>query len=214
MSARDTVLGNIRAALGRDAPLSESERQRLRRRDAEHARSTQPQVDDDLIAAMKAGMQRVQMGCEEIADVAAAPAAVLAFAERHQLPASAVIAPALAALDWPAALAVRSGAAGRDDQLGVSACLCAVAETGSIVLASAADSPTTLNFLPENHIVVLRRSQVLRHLEDVWPLLRELGLPPRAVNLNTGPSRTADIEQTIEIGAHGPRRMHVLLAAE
>jgi len=36
---------------------------------------------------------------------------------------------------------------------------------------------------------------------------------PRALNLITGPSRTADIEQTIELGAHGPKRMHVLLVA-
>ncbi len=214
MSARDTVLGNIRAALGRDGPLADEQRQQLRQRVAEHRRSTQPQVGDDLIAALKAGMQRVQMSCEEIDGIAAAPAAVLAFVERHGLPAVAAIAPALAELDWPAALAVHSGAAGRDHQLGVTACLCAVAETGSIVLPSAASSPTTLNFLPENHVVVLRRSQVVRHLEDVWPLLRGLGAVPRAVSINTGPSRTADIEQTIEIGAHGPRRMHVLLARE
>jgi L-lactate dehydrogenase complex protein LldG len=36
---------------------------------------------------------------------------------------------------------------------------------------------------------------------------------PRALHINTGPSRTGDIEQTIEIGAHGPRRMHVLIVS-
>jgi len=87
----------------------------------------------------------------------------------------------------------------------------ASAETGSLALVSSADTPATLNFLPENHAVVLYENQIVPHVDDVFPLLRQLSPMPRALNFVTGPSRTGDIEQTIEIGAHGPRRMHVLL---
>ena len=80
-------------------------------------------------------------------------------------------------------------------------------------MASSGDTPATLNFLPETHILVLHENQVVRHVDEVFSKLRALDTLPRALNFVTGPSRTADIEQTIEIGAHGPRRMHVLLIA-
>jgi len=60
--------------------------------------------------------------------------------------------------------------------------------------------------------VVLMRCGLVKHIEDVWARLRECCSDwPRTVNIITGPSRTADIEQTIQLGAHGPRRLHVLL---
>ena len=82
------------------------------------------------------------------------------------------------------------------------------------MLLSGSGGPTTLNFLPDNHIVVLRASRVVGAYEDAWTRLREAygpGVLPRTVNLVTGPSRTADIEQTIQLGAHGPRRLHILV---
>lgn len=103
----------------------------------------------------------------------------------------------------------------------VTPCFCAVAETGSIVTTSDAGRPSTLNFLPDNHVVVLHENQIVRHVDDVWQRVRETSTEssdtttgvPRAVNFITGPSRTADIEQTLELGAHGPKRMHVVLVA-
>jgi L-lactate dehydrogenase complex protein LldG len=82
------------------------------------------------------------------------------------------------------------------------------------MLISGAQTPTTLNFLPEAHIVVVRRDQVVATYEDGWDRLRTVettGGLPRAVNFVTGPSRTADIEQHIELGAHGPGRLHIVL---
>jgi len=89
-----------------------------------------------------------------------------------------------------------------------------VAETGTLVLTSGQDNPTSLNFLPDNHIVVIEAKDIAGDYESIWPRLREKfgdGLMPRAVNLITGPSRSADIEQTLILGAHGPRRLHVIL---
>ena len=76
------------------------------------------------------------------------------------------------------------------------------------------DTPSTLNFVPDNHIVVVHASQVVSHFEDVWAQWRASGRPlPRTVNIISGPSRTADIEMTIQLGAHGPRRLHIVLVA-
>ena len=59
---------------------------------------------------------------------------------------------------------------------------------------------------------MLRASRIVGPYEDAWDLLRrEIGGMPRNVMLVTGPSRSADIEQTLELGAHGPRRLHVVL---
>lgn len=112
------------------------------------------------------------------------------------------------------ALTVKQGPSDGTDLTGVSHAECGISETGTLALLSGADNPTTLNFLPENHIVVVRRSDVAAHYEDIWPRLRKrfgAGKMPRTVNLITGPSRSADIEQTLLLGAHGPVRLHIIV---
>jgi L-lactate dehydrogenase complex protein LldG len=115
-------------------------------------------------------------------------------------------------------LEIRRGRAEDGDQVGVTACFAAVAETGTLMLLSGPESPTRNNFLPDTHVVVLRASQVVASYEDGWAALREAGrrpeggfAMPRTVNFITGPSRTADVEQRLELGAHGPRRLHIVL---
>ena len=83
------------------------------------------------------------------------------------------------------------------------------------MLLSGPEHPTTLNFLPEDHVVVLRESRIVPHLEDAWALLRkERATMPRTVNLICGPSKTGDVELVILEGAHGPRRLHVVVVRE
>ena len=133
------------------------------------------------------------------------------YCESNSLDGAVTVAPALDDLRWSDN--IRTGAASGEEAISVTPCLASVAETGSVVLASSGDTPATLNYLPETHILVLHENQVVRHVDEVFSKLRALDTLPRALNFVTGPSRTADIEQTIEIGAHGPRRMHVLLIA-
>jgi L-lactate dehydrogenase complex protein LldG len=110
---------------------------------------------------------------------------------------------------------VERRAAAGGDRLTVTSAYAGVAETGSLVLLSSAQSPTTLNFLPDDHVIVVRESQIVKHIEDVWARMRsDKRAMPRTVNFITGPSKTADVEQTIQEGAHGPRRLHVILVAE
>jgi L-lactate dehydrogenase complex protein LldG len=131
----------------------------------------------------------------------------------HGLPARAVVVPELLDVDWAAAgLAVEARAAGDDDLVGVTGCFCAIAETGTLMLCSAAASPATVSLLPETHIAVVDGRRIVASMEEGWQLVRqELGNLPRAVNFVSGPSRTGDIEQTIVLGAHGPYRVHLIL---
>jgi len=88
----------------------------------------------------------------------------------------------------------------------------AIAETGTLVFLSGAQSPSSWHFRPGQEFVLLTRGLILPRLEDVIAALAAQGMPA-TLNLVTGPSRTADIEQTIELGAHGPREVHILLSA-
>ena len=125
--------------------------------------------------------------------------------------------PALDDLGWESRplLQIRRGRAEATDAVSVTPCLAAVAETGTLMLVSGPETPTTLNFLPDTHIVVVRADQIVASYEDGWDRVRARsengGAWPRTVNFITGPSRTGDIEQRIQLGAHGPRRLHVVL---
>ncbi len=102
-----------------------------------------------------------------------------------------------------------------EDAACVTAAYAGIAETGSLVLLSGPQSPTRMNFLPDLFFCLLPRSRIVPRQEDLWQQLRrEPRGMPRCVNLITGPSRTADVEQTIQLGAHGPRRVQILLLPE
>ena len=217
MSRRDTVLNRIGSALGRnndgrtltldDRPDDVAERLQ------HNHQHTLPRVADDLIPALIKSMESVLMSVVRLQRLDDCAAAIDWYLESQGIDVSSAgsvtVAPALADVSWPDGYA--SGAATGTEKVSVTPCIAAVAETGSIVTSSDAKTPATLNFLPETHIIIVYESQVVRHVDDVFPLMRALQPLPRAVNFVTGPSRTADIEQTLEIGAHGPRRMHVLL---
>ena len=127
--------------------------------------------------------------------------------------------PQLDAYDWAGQpmLSLRRGAARGSDQVSITGAFAGIAETGTVVMASGPDHPVSLNLLPDTHIVVLREADIVGGYEEVWTKLRQRygkDRMPRTVNTITGPSRTGDIEQAIELGAHGPRRMHILIVSE
>ncbi len=209
--ARTRVLGRVRAALGREhsdaSPdtLPDDIVQRL----ASNRRHTLPALGADLVQRAIDQMEGVLISVVRLQSRDDIVEAVRFWRESEGIDGALSVSPALAGLAWPEA--THKGPATGVESTSVTPCMAAVAETGSLALASGADTPATLNFLPENHVVVLHENQIVAHIDDVFPLLRECSPMPRALNFVTGPSRTADIEQTLEIGAHGPRRMHVLL---
>ncbi len=112
------------------------------------------------------------------------------------------------------AVEVSKGPSAGGDLNALSHAFAAIAETGTLALVSGAENPTTLNFLPDNHIVVVSAGDLAGSTEEAIDKLRvrygKDGMP-RTLNLITGPSRSADIEQTLILGAHGPRKLHVII---
>jgi L-lactate dehydrogenase complex protein LldG len=224
MNARDAVLGSIRRSLGvtgSEAPRRKEVQDRIagRPRGIIPSRGQLPAQERlDLFVRM---VELAAGSVARIGEFADVPGEVAAFLRRHNLPMAARRGddPLLASLPWERAgtLEISTAAPDADAMSSVSRAFAGVAETGTLVLNSGPDNPTLLNFLPDNHIVVLDAKDVAGDYETVWQRLREKfgdGLMPRAVNLITGPSRSADIEQTLILGAHGPRRLHVILVDE
>ena len=207
-NGREAVLANIRQSLGR-TPSSRDAIVPL------PGAGPRPAFDGDAVERFAAKMIEKSATLERIATLAEVGPAVARFVASVNASQRLCVSRALAALEWPAGFDIRHRAAVREDETSLTPCFAAVAESGGIVTLSGLDTPSTLNFVPDNHIVVVRTSQVVRHFEDVWAQFRATGRPmPRTINIISGPSRTADIEQTIQLGAHGPRRLHILLVAD
>lgn len=208
VNAREAILNSVRGALKR-GPLDDAQRAALDARVPQH---TRPAQDEDLVARFVRKFESRAGTVERVAGFDAVPAAVEAYRLGKGLPAHAAVGAALKDLPWPADFEMNHGAAGIAEMLSVSPAIAGIAETGSLMLAAGPGSPTTHNFVPDDHVVVLEASRIVGHFEDAWTVLRARaeGMP-RATNIISGPSRTADVEQTIQLGAHGPRRVHVIL---
>lgn len=206
--ARSAIFSAIREALGR-GPIAAP---------APRPAHTRPAFDGDLVARLCTKLEGRAATTERLAAIEHVPQAVARYLQRQRLPPPIDVAPALAGLAWPAELTRRVGRADIDSTVSVTPCLAAIAEAGSLMLLSGASTPTTLNFVPEHHLVVVHAAQVVKHVEDAWVRLRgyvaDTGGIPRTINMISGPSRTADIEQTIQLGAHGPRRLHVMVVED
>lgn len=211
-AARDAILACIRrismagSATETDARLQS------------HARGPQPRLLGDPIELFTAGVMAAAGTIEETRSPAELAEAVGRYLTRHGLPAAVVLAPhpLLADIPWPESMRAERRSLAPTDLTAVTVAFAGIAETGSLVLLSGPETPTRINFLPDNLICVLHADRVVPYLEDAWQLIRAQigigpGMLPRTVNLVTGPSRTADVEQTVQLGAHGPRRLHVML---
>lgn len=215
---RDAILGTIRRGLGRDA-LPADQAMMIRARLDTHPRHTIPaRVALDhagLVDLFIANATREFATVERVADRSELPGHIAAYLREQNLPAELVIAPHpdLEGVDWDSVplLAHRHGRAEASDMVSVQRGFAAIAETGTLMLPSGARSPTTLNLLPDTEIVVVEEADVVGPYEDAFDRLRQTGDMPRNVMLVTGPSRSADIERTLELGAHGPRRLHIVL---
>jgi len=91
----------------------------------------------------------------------------------------------------------------------VSEAIYALADTGSVVIAAGPDEPRARSLLPWTHVSLVRESRVLPGLAELVAALG--GELPSALAIVTGPSRSADIEQKLTVGVHGPGEVHVVL---
>ena len=219
MSGRESILGAIRQGLGRGA-LGTVEKDALEDRIAGHARGIRPSRIDsaDLKQMFVDYAVKVDVTVDRVASLDDVPDKVADYLAQENLPAELRVAPdpALDTVPWDKrpTLTVSKGASDGTHEVGLTAAFAGIAETGTLMMKSGPAHPTTLNFLPDTHLVVLRASQIVGSYEDAWDRLRAGEAMPRTVNFITGPSRTGDIEQTIFLGAHGPRRMHIVLVED
>ncbi|HVY14289.1 MAG TPA: LUD domain-containing protein [Rhodopila sp.] len=217
--SKAAMLAAIRRGLKR-GPLPADQAAMLQGRLAAHprhlipARSRLPRVEQvDLFVR---NLEKEFGTVARVPDLDAVPEAVADYLAGQNLPGALVMAPhpELRAVPWSTRpmLTIREGRAEATDTVSVQHAFAGIAETGTMMLPSAPERPVTLNLLADTEIAVLHASRIVGAYEEAWDLLRaERGAMPRNVMLVTGPSRSADIEQTLELGAHGPRRVHVVL---
>jgi L-lactate dehydrogenase complex protein LldG len=219
-AARDAILGRVRKALRKTGP-DESARAAAEAYIAAHAQGPRPASPFDLVARFMQRATDMASTVERIASEAEIPAAVARYLDALELPPelaaqkshAGVCWPEFADLDWSGAgLAIEARPTAGHDRLGVTGSLCAIAETGTLVITTDASTPTASALLPDTHVAVVRADRVVAGMEEAFALVRAAnGGMPRAINMISGPSRTGDIEQTIVLGAHGPYRVHLLL---
>ncbi len=220
---RDRVLGGIRGRLGADGSSGER-RAAVAKRLGGQAPHLIPERDNRDAAGLRtlfAGHLRAGFAVVvEAAGEAQVPTTIAAYLRGQNLPLTlrAGADPWLRGLDWSTepALTLRDGPADPADEVGLAHAVAGVAETGTLMLASGADNPVTNNFLPETSIVVLRARDLVGPYESAFDHIRAAygrGLMPRTVNFISGPSRTADVGGRLVTGAHGPRRLCVVIVA-
>ena len=213
MTARDNILSRIRAAQGRSGAPSARERDAIASHIKAHPQGPRPYSGWEPVARFCERALTLATSVDQVGAVGEVPQAVARYLGQNQLPRSAVCWPELLEFEWRAAgINVEARATRGSDLVGITGAFCAIAETGTLMLLSGPRTPAAVSLLPESHIAIVGTDRIVRGMEDAWHLLRaEHGALPRAVNFISGPSRTADIEQTLVLGAHGPYRVPIIL---
>lgn len=163
----------------------------------------------------------IELGCTVATCPAmnAVPAAVATYLDEQARPRSLALPAAhdVSGLNWNEAGIETTADIARETLDGATSLTRAragVAETGAVAVASGDDYPVSLGLLPDRHIIVLKTNELVGGYEDVWRMARAAkdnqGMT-RALIFVGGPSRTADIEATLVMGAHGPRAVHIIL---
>jgi L-lactate dehydrogenase complex protein LldG len=218
--SRAAILANVRSGLKvearQDAERRASVEARLEQGGAHLVPARGKVGTEERVALFKSFLAAQGTDVIEVAVDAEIPGAIAGYLRARTLPARMRTGtdPFLASLPWTDDITRATGAAQADDTAGLSRAIAGVAETGTLVLASGPDNPTTLALLPETHLVVVRRERIVGSYEDAVTLAAaELGsgVLPHTLNLVSGASRTGDIGGRIVVGAHGPRRLAVIL---
>ncbi|MCZ8179874.1 MAG: lactate utilization protein C [Rhizobium sp.] len=223
MDSRQAILSRIRTSLKVSAGDTERAAT-VSTRLAERPRGIIPKRGqlpaEERLALFIAMAEKYNATTERLTSRETLPQSVAEYLKQRNLPASIRIGAdtRLVNLPWQSAgaLEILSGASDGNDLVAVSHAFGGIAETGTLCVLSGPDNPVTLNFLPDHHIVVVTASDIVGDMESLWASLRAAhgDIMPRTVNLITGPSRSADIEQTLLLGAHGPRALHIVIVGD
>jgi L-lactate utilization protein LutC len=211
MNAREKILGRIHDTRSHAATAIQTET--IHSYLARHPRGPLPPRPDDLVACFREKALKLSSDVVQTNALDEIPALLARYLNERKLPKRGVCWPSLEGLHWNASgLEIQPRPATDQDLVGVTGAFCAIAETGTLMMLSGAGTPASTSLLPETHVAVLDPRRIVATMEDAWDLMRkEIKQPPRAVNFISGPSRTADIEQTVTLGAHGPYRVLLIL---
>ncbi|MCP8939149.1 lactate utilization protein [Alsobacter sp. SYSU M60028] len=223
LGAREEILRTIRRSLGvngQERPRVDGARDRLERSPKGLVPERGQLPPAERVALFRAQAEASFATVDEVDTAADVPASVADYLRRNNLPARVRLAPdpRIAAMPWgQTALETSSGRSDGGDLIAVNHAFGGVAETGTLALVSGPDTPTTLNFLPDYAIAVVSAKDIEGAYEQLWDRIRQRygkGQMPRTVNWVTGPSRSGDIEQTLLLGAHGPRSVHIVVVRD
>lgn len=200
MSARDDILSAIR-------------KHRTKTASPHPAPYPPPAPDGGLLAQFSTLAKRSAAEVRVLDSTAEIPETVADILRARNLPAEVHLPPdaALAKLDWARSpgVTLKNASPGPDDAA-IAPCPFAIAETGTLAYPAREREPASWHFRPGLEIAVLRANDILPHMEDVLARVKREGMPA-TLNFVTGPSRTGDIEQTLELGAHGPKALAILI---
>jgi L-lactate dehydrogenase complex protein LldG len=223
MSARDDIMASIRRSLGvtgKEAPRRHIVQDRIERAPKGTIPARGQGSGEERLAVFKTQAELALATVIEVQAYGDVPRAVAQYLRNHNLPAALRMGqdPRLTGMPWAeTSLDISTGRSDGADLNAVSHAFGGVAESGTVVMVSGPENPSTLNFLPDNHIVVVLAKDICADYESAWSKVRYAfgkGAMPRTVNFITGPSRSGDIEQTMLLGAHGPRRLHVVVVRD
>lgn len=203
--ARQEILARIRRANSAATPMAIRSHPIPAR-----ARGTADELRDRFVAMAR----EVSATVDHVASLDAVPRAIGSFLDAQGLPRTVTLAPdpTLRSISWAPEIDAGDGPIEASDAVAVTPAVAGIAETGTLLVHSGPRNPNRLHFLPETHIAVLPAEAIVGGYEDAWTRLGELfERLPRSVTLITGPSRSSDIERQLQIGVHGPRRLHIVL---
>lgn len=217
MSARERILARARAATETAGDPERAARVAARIAAAPSGAVPQQAASrgPERLALFTSKVEAAAASVSRVSGMAELPGALAHELRQRNLPAAVRVGaePAFHGLDW-GAVELSHGVGRIEEPATLSRAEFGLAEIGAVVLASGPDNPVTLTFLGETHFVVVRERDVCGGYDDFWEAWRARGLDPRTINMVVGPSRSADIGQVLQLGAHGPIALHVFLVAE
>lgn len=203
MSAREDILSAIRGRRVKNAPRPPL--------------YTRPAPAEDPVTHFMAQATRAAAEVRRLGRFRDVPGAIADVLRARNMKAAVHLpanSPLLNLLPWDDTPGlVRENTLPGPDDAAVALAPFGIAETGTLAYSAKPDMPASWHFRPGLEIAVIRKVSILPDFESVLARAKAEGWPS-TINLVTGPSRTGDIEQTLELGAHGPKALVVLVVEE
>ena len=217
--ARENIMRRIKQSLGKTRetkPLNMNRRKWALDKIAEHHCGPTPFTSTDHEVRVENFIRCAQLLSSSVVQLSAledVPEAINAYLIEHGLGLKLTAWETFRSLPFDSAeIQVEFGLAQAECKVGLTGALSGIAETGTVLICTDAEAPPLNAFLPETHLVVINRSSIVSTMEEAFGMVRHCyAVWPRGVHFVSGPSRTADIAQTLVMGAHGPYRVHLMI---